>query len=81
MTDKHIDNLEQAIRDMNRSDSRQRDTIYDQRQEIAEMKDKLSELNYKQNQLHKILDKIPAEVLEKMRNEERQKRKESREER
>lgn len=81
MTDKHIDNLEQAIRDMNRSDSRQRDTIYDQRQEIAEMKDKLSELNYKQNQLHKIIDKIPAEVLEKMRNEERQKRKESREER
>ena len=81
MTDKHIDNLEQALRDMNRSDSRQRDTIYDQRQEIAEMKDKLSELNYKQNQLHKIIDKIPAEVLEKMRNEERQKRKESREER
>ena len=62
---------------MNRNDSRQRDTIYDQRQEISELKDKLAELNYKQSQLQKIIEKIPPEVLEQMRNEERQRRKES----
>ena len=81
MTDNHIEKLERALHDMNRTDSRQRDTIYDQKHEIAELKGKLSELNYKQNQLQKIIDKIPPEVLEQMRTEERQKRKDSREER
>jgi len=76
MTDNHIENLENALRDLNRTDNRQRDTIYDQKQEISELKFQLSELNYKQSQLQKIIDKIPPDVLTQMRNEERQRRKE-----
>lgn len=82
MTDKHVDNLEKALSDANSSARAWRNESYDQRQEIEELKNKVWDLNQKQEKLQKVISKIPPDVLEKMKNDERAKRKkEAREER
>jgi len=81
MTDKHIDNLEAALSDVNRRNSQKQDVIYDQRQEISELKDKLVELNYKQRHLQNIIDKMSPEELERIKKDELKRRRDSREER
>lgn len=80
-TDNHINSLEEGLKKMDRIVDKKNDTIHDQRQEISELKDKLLELNYKQQQLLKVIDRIPTEVLEQMKKDEKQRRKDSREER
>ena len=58
-----------------------RDIIYDQREEIEQLKDKVSELNFNQRKLQKVIDKIPPDVMEQMKKDERARRRSEREER
>ena len=57
------------------------DIIYDQREEIEQLKDKVSELNFNQRKLQKVIDKIPPDVMEQMKKDERARRRSEREER
>lgn len=81
MTDKHVEDLEKALKEMSGSVRKKSNVIYDQEKEICDLKAKVSELNYKQRQLQKVIEKIPPEVLEQMKKDEHQRRKVSREER
>lgn len=75
MVDKHISYLEEALSDAERVGGRYRDTVYDQEQEIKELKDQLIELRNNQKELVKLVNLIPAEVFDQLRKEEKAKRK------
>jgi len=81
MTDKHVEDLEKALQTMHRRNDDKSDVIYEQRQEINELKDKVAELNYKQRMLQKQIDKIPPEILDQLKREEQRRRRKEREER
>ena len=81
MTDKHVDNLEKALQTMSQRNDDKSDIIYDQEQEITELKDKVAELNYKQRMLQRQIDRIPPEILEQLKREEQKRRKAERAER
>ena len=50
-------------------------------EEIEQLKDKVSELNFNQRKLQRVIDKIPPDVMEQMRKDERARRRAEREER
>lgn len=81
MTDRHITELEDALSESNRIAYGYRDKAFDQEEEIKQLKDKLSELNYKQRKLLNVIDKIPSDVLEQMKRDELARRRHEREER
>ena len=81
MTDKHVDDLENALQNLHRRNNDKNDVIYDQKQEISELKYKVAELNYKQRQLQAIIEKIPESVLEQMKRDEQHRRRSERDER
>lgn len=81
MTDKHVDNLEKVLQTMSKRNDDKNDIIYDQKQEITELKDKVAELNYKQRMLQRQIDRIPPEILDQLKREEQKRRKAEREER
>ena len=79
MVDDHVTRLEKSISDLNKMNNNKNDIIYDQREEIDQLKGKLQELLYKQKILQKQISKIPPEVLEKLKNDEKARRKSERE--
>ena len=81
MTDNYVTRLENAITDYKKSNANKNDIIYDQREEIEQLKDKVSELNFNQRKLQRVIDKIPPDVMEQMKKDERARRRAEREER
>ncbi len=81
MTDNYVTRLENAITDYKKSNANRNDIIYDQREEIEQLKDKVSELNFNQRKLQRVIDKIPPDVMEQMKKDERARRRAEREER
>ena len=79
MVDEHVARLEKSISDLNKINNNKSDIIYDQREEIDQLKGKLQELLYKQKILQKQISKIPPEVLEQLKKDERARRKSERE--
>lgn len=79
MVDEHVARLEKSISDLNRINNNKSDIIYDQREEIDQLKGKLQELLYKQKILQKQISKIPPEVLEQLKKDEKARRKSERE--
>ena len=79
MTDKHVDDLEKALQTMHRCNDDKNDVIYEQKQEISDLKDKVAELNYKQRMLQRQFDRIPPEILEQLKRDEQRRRREERE--
>ena len=63
------------------SNANKNDIIYDQREEIEQLKDKVRELNFNQRKLQRVIDKIPPDVMEQMKKDERARRRAEREER
>ena len=63
MKDKHIDNLETAIADMKKSNAKKGDVIYDQREEISQLREKVGEINRKQSKLQKVIYRFPPRFL------------------
>lgn len=79
MTDNYVTRLENAITDYKKSSANKNDIIYDQREEIEQLKDKVSELNFNQRKLQRVIDKIPPDVMEQMKKDERARRRAERE--
>lgn len=75
VTDKHIFNLEEGIKNLDKVVDRKNDTIYDQKEEINQLKEKVWELNQLQRKLQKEIDKIPPEIMEQLKAEEKARRK------
>lgn len=78
MTDKYVDDLEVGLRNMRASRDEKHDIIYNQEQEISQLKDQVAELNAQQRKLQREIDRIPPEILEELRREERKRRREER---
>ena len=81
MTDKYIANLEEGLKQMDEVLDRKNDTIYDQKEEINQLKEKVWELNQVQRKLQKVIEKIPPKVMEQLQAEEKARRRKEREER
>ena len=64
---------------MHRCNDDKNDVIYEQKQEISDLKDKVAELNYKQRMLQRQFDRIPPEILEQLKRDEQRRRREERE--
>lgn len=79
MTDKHVEDLEKALQTMHHRNEDKNDVIYEQKQEISDLKGKVAELNYKQRMLQRQIDRIPPEILEQLKREEQRRRREERE--
>lgn len=78
MTDDHIKRLETALKDSKMASAKKGDIIYDQRNEIEQLKDKLGELHKRQVYMQRVIDRIPPEVLEQMSKDEKARRKSER---
>lgn len=78
MTDKYVDDLEVGLRNMRASRDEKHDIIYDQEQEISQLKNQVAELNAQQRKLQREIDRIPPEILDELRREERKRRREER---
>lgn len=72
--DKHIDELEERVRSKNRVISNKDSVIDEKDQQIDELRDEVRDLNLKQKKLMGVIDRIPRDVLEKMAEEEKQRR-------
>lgn len=79
MTDKHIDSLEQQIETLKKKVSTKTDEVWDQKKEIEKLKSNVWELNQIQKKLQKQIDRIPPDVLKQMAEDEKKRRRESRE--
>lgn len=79
MVDDHVTRLEDAVSGLKQSNNRKDDVIYDQSEEINQLKGQLQELLYKQRMLQNRISKIPPEVLEQMKKDEKARRKAERE--
>lgn len=79
MTDKYIENLEKGIKVIEGTLDLKKDKIREQKNEIVKLKSRIQLLNHDQNKLMKVIEKIPADVLEKMKQDEKQRRKKERE--
>ena len=76
MTDNHVERLERGLENLRASNEEKRDTIYDKEEEINKLKDEIIELNAKQRKLQRQIDRIPPEVLEALKAEEKKSRRE-----
>lgn len=78
MTDKYVDDLEVGLRNMRASRDEKYDIIYDQEQEISQLKNQVADLNAQQRKLQREIDRIQPEILEELRKVERKRRREER---
>ena len=63
---------------MRASRDEKHDIIYNQEQEISQLKNQVAELNAQQRKLQREIDRIPPEILDELRREERKRRREER---
>ena len=77
----HKDDPEPALAQLYTDVSVAAERIAAKRKEIEQLKDKVSELNFNQRKLQKVIDKIPPDVMEQMKKDERARRRAEREER
>ncbi len=77
-TEKHVQKLEERLLDRNSVISRYREETQEKSEEIDKLVGDIYELNRKQQELQKIIDLVPKELLDKLVGEERQRRKHSR---